>query len=43
MIEDIVKTTLMIQIEEQWDVIIKDIETFGDFHYKLLNFKLEIE
>ena len=41
-IEDIVKSTLMIKIEEQWDEIIKDTKTFDDFYSKLY-FKLEIE
>ena len=39
----IVKRTLLIKIEEQWDEIIKDIETFDDFYYKLESLKLDIE
>ena len=33
----------MIKIEEQWDEITKDVETFDDFYSKLESLKLDIE
>ena len=41
-IRNIAKNTLLIKIEEQWDEIIKDMK-IGDFYYKLVNVKLDIE